>query len=1033
MKPNPIILSLLALLCSLSGVQGATSVTAGTPEEYQAFLNTYVKNGALFMESLENISLSGALVKRGTTLFNLEVRENTETLASFINIGDISIIGNGTYSAMETSPLPGYRERQIVFQNVGNITFSHLSAGNGGAIQAQSGGLIFSHVKSITLENNTARDTGGIEAGGRGGALYLMGNQKDKPGRLIVSDLEGDFIARNNSTNSYGGGGVIYSVSGGITFERIGNLLFEQNSSGDEGGGAITSGGQANYLSFTETKNISFTSNTTSGYGGAINIAFALAVGQDGLLFQKTGDILFKNNKSQHERGGYGGAIFAMNYDKDQKVDVVFRQTGNVAFIENSADYGGAIYADKFNIGRPVGVKIIGANSVLFEKNHAKKTGSAIYCTNLIIQDCGDISFLNNVTDQAGGAAIVLNMRGTGNNILSADRGDILFRKNSDTERYGIIAWGREEADLLLRAAEGKKISFYDPIYIGRTATMTDEDTLTLEFNREEGYTGTILFSGEDFGEDIAHSAMDGDLIFHKGTLVIEKNAVLEANGEGHSFTLKKGLLDISNGGIIAHDIFMSSSSSGQGTTIKAGKNSELQANHSIDWSQGIAFNLGYYLPSSNSFIDLDGIKLTTPSLILGGRISIADKGNKLEYYESTRWKEANTFVLADLTEAESVSGDFSDIISQLSGSDIVQGFGYNGVWSYENRNGQLLAIWTPAFAPDPAPQPDPQPEPEKTVHPELAGNLTLNSLWSTVSNMRALSRSALGQIGFTRFLLPQNTNYWALGLGDISSHKSVGSIDGYDYNGFGYAVGADTHLADSLIGGLAFGNIYGKNKSRNFNAHIDQASYIGLAYGSWFNAMDKNNSLGIDGTASYGVTSNKLDTHYSDGDSAKGKWDNGAFRFTLRGEWNHALGKSWTLSPFLGIEYDQAQQKSFTESGDKSRNFGKGTLCNLSLPIGLGVSHRAEYAKGKQWINSLTVSYVPDVYRKNPESATLRTTNDFTWTAEGLRPVRNAGRLEYNTRFLINETWALFGGYSLEGRKNALYHNANIGISSTF
>lgn len=36
----------------------------------------------------------------------------------------------------------------------------------------------------------------------------------------------------------------------------------------------------------------------------------------------------------------------------------------------------------------------------------------------------------------------------------------------------------------------------------------------------------------------------------------------------------------------------------------------------------------------------------------------------------------------------------------------------------------------------------------------------------------------------------------------------------------------------------------------------------------------------------------------------------------TLQATWDHKLNKGWTLSPFLGIEYTQVNQNSFTETG---------------------------------------------------------------------------------------------------------------------
>lgn len=910
--------------------------------------------------------------------------------------GRSMMYASGIYMDLENIA-GGARERQgrafLSFSNIGGKGVEFLN-GAGGAIYINGPVDAGFSITNASGVNFTGNDYGAIMHLKRGGGA--VGSEFGKSMNFIISRIGGDVIFDSNKATHNGGGIYLYasdSVEGKIdmSLNNIqGNVLFLNNVAGTPfiGGTTATSQGGAVFLWAPKMNlameniggSVEFSGNTATSNGGALAFSGKKALAR---FSQIGGDLLFSGNSAK----GWGGALY----------------------------FGGSNDSDLF-IGN--------------------------------VQ--GNIEFRNNDAAGGGGAIGFFGARATA--VFSADGGNIIFSDNMDSAgtRANSLSIRADEAHVDFRAQAGKSVIINDPLYYS-VKTAGAEGTFETHLNRtsEQGqeYVGNIVFSGELYdpadGANNFISVIVGDTTLHAGTLVLEKGAgygTFGTTAEGtvdydtiraNSFIMRNSRLDINGYDhadtlVAARRIIFDS-----GSTLKPGEQAWL-VSRDTDISKGLAFDLGYYL-TPESVLPLAGVQILSSTLTLGNGLSIADKAAKLEYYENARWKQKQTFTLVDVTGVDTITGDFSGIISQLAGSNIVKGFGYNGTWSYENKDGQLLAIWTPTFAPDPVPEPDPEPEPEKSVLPELAGSLTLNSLWSTTSNMRAFSRAALGQVGITRFLLPKNTNYWALGLGDVSFHKNRGGIDGYDYNGYGYAVGADTHLSDSLIGGLAFGNLYGKNKSRSFNAHIDQASYMGLAYASWSGELDKTNSLVLDGTSSYGLTSNKLDTRYSDGDSSKGKWDNGSLRLTLRGEWNHSLDKNWTLTPFVGAEYDQAWQKAFTETGDKTRSFSKDSLRNLSIPIGLGLSHRMELNNGKQWINSLAVSYVPDIYRKNPESATLRTTNGFTWTAEGLRPVRNAGRVEYNTRYQFNETWALFGGYSLEGRKDSIYHNANIGISAGF
>ncbi len=56
---------------------------------------------------------------------------------------------------------------------------------------------------------------------------------------------------------------------------------------------------------------------------------------------------------------------------------------------------------------------------------------------------------------------------------------------------------------------------------------------------------------------------------------------------------------------------------------------------------------------------------------------------------------------------------------------------------------------------------------------------------------------------------------------------------------------------------------------------------------------------------------------------------------------------------------------------------------------MGVGLTHRSEL-KDREWINSAMVSYVPDVYRRNPSAQAERLLNGYRWEAEGTSPDRN-------------------------------------------
>ncbi|MFR0851245.1 autotransporter outer membrane beta-barrel domain-containing protein, partial [Akkermansia sp.] len=109
---------------------------------------------------------------------------------------------------------------------------------------------------------------------------------------------------------------------------------------------------------------------------------------------------------------------------------------------------------------------------------------------------------------------------------------------------------------------------------------------------------------------------------------------------------------------------------------------------------------------------------------------------------------------------------------------------------------------------------------------------------------------------------------------------------------------------------------------------------------------------------------------------------------------------------------------KSFKETGYDPRHFDRGDMYNLSLPVGVGISKSVQFSNGVLWVNSLAVSYVPDVVRDNPETRARRLMNDFSWTARGSRPDRNAVRVNYNSTVVINPRWTAYGGYEPKAKQ---------------
>ena len=420
-----------------------------------------------------------------------------------------------------------------------------------------------------------------------------------------------------------------------------------------------------------------------------------------------------------------------------------------------------------------------------------------------------------------------------------------------------------------------RTVTFYDPFR--NEGDGAEYDNIVYDFNKSEGvdttpyngtapeFTGTIRFSGAEADKLITQAAgeteadwqnrlaeskyfnVSGKTTLYDGTLILE-DGVTYGNKDltkDSSFTVNKGVLEITgNSSVNSRNITIES-----GVTLRTGRGAAFHAD-TIDISKGVIFDFRPFMDDYSSGLSIEQANSHT----MGGSMGVADS---LEDYAHKRWAEKQRFLAMAIGEAAipGTSGDFDDIYSTATGTNTVNSpYTYEGYWTKEwedldgdGINDHLYAVWNPTAG-------------IEEILPELDGADIGNSMWSSASNMKSVSNAALGQVGITRFLMGPKNNFWIKGMGDFTYHATRDGIDGYDYNGGGYAVGADRRFTPHTILGAAFGNLYGTNKSRSWPSEVDQTSYVALLYGAWRKQLAPKDMLTISGTAGFGWTTNKLD-----------------------------------------------------------------------------------------------------------------------------------------------------------------------------
>ncbi len=305
------------------------------------------------------------------------------------------------------------------------------------------------------------------------------------------------------------------------------------------------------------------------------------------------------------------------------------------------------------------------------------------------------------------------------------------------------------------------------------------------------------------------------------------------------------------------------------------------------------------------------------------------------------------------------------------------------------------------------------------------------NGLWSSAGVVQDYTAAL-----FNRPRRNAGQQLWGMGLGSFAHMRSHGGNPGYDFNGGGYAFGADgcLHEGRTLLG-ASFGQLYGSNKSGDGLTRIRQNSLMGSLYARYdSHAGEPGRRMLLDAYAAYGRVHNRARSSlYSTGaERSSGRWGDDVFALGLRASWERPLTEQVSLLPFVGLRYLHGAHGSFTMASEGlSRGYSSASLQSISIPLGFTLRGCYALARGQQLLPELSLAYVWDVSRRNPH---LSTSMLGEWArSAGAAPGRHAFMLSPGVTWLMGEHWSSGLYYHLECRDHTVNQSVDLSVGYRF
>ncbi len=613
------------------------------------------------------------------------------------------------------------------------------------------------------------------------------------------------------------------------------------------------------------------------------------------------------------------------------------------------------------------GAVVVLENNV-FDSNYTASDGAAIKVVDdgtLVVN--GGCEFRNNMAAGRGGAIILSDAAaasGSWSAILDATNADIVFEGNAEN----VVISGGSIVDP----------GFANDVYVGANRTVQmlvgKDNMIALSSGLASADSSAIV---EKTG---AGDLLVGDAEFYSGALnVCEGRVVLAENrswGDGSSSAMisvdSAGAFVLNNGSTLSQNIDM------KGGALEVRQGAVLNSTLTASSASVITFQL------TPEAVQLPSVA-TTPWLTIapGGSISTASAANltlNLDVSAFDKAVEAAGLLFAvDFSNAG--DADTPQAIQTLT----ITYTDAKGVHSSDltiNEDGMLdISAILAAMACD---------------NVQVLGTNSMLSSMGTLNWLSDASRSAVPNMASIK----SASRIWGTAMGGSINHS--GKSSDYDYSGGGYAIGADTQVAENTYVGITFGQAFGSGDAGNASvtdasSSVDQTAVMLGVYGRYLYTINPSQELMFDAFAGYSSVDNEMKCAQGRAD-----WRDDVLTCSARVIWQLQLDGGLRLSPFFALEYSSVSQADYSVGGNVYSG-GKASL--FSMPVGVTISNRITECEQKAITPYISAAFVPHLAKDNPEADV---TNAYGRTAKskGIEFENCSFRIQGGIRVEWDDQW---------------------------